>query len=148
MNPLDEAWELLKMGVALPEDVIPLPAHMRGQRVSPQGPVRDPRYYSPSERMEYNVPEDVGVYPATPEDPHHGMSPSPHYATGGGGVGYHAGEGVYEDPAPQYDNEAYVNQLLQSLGGGYSRELLDSLPPNQKTDLLRLILERAQGGGQ
>ena len=147
MNPLDEAWGLLKMGAALPDDVIELPAHMRGQRVSPQGPVRDPKYYSPSERMEYNVPEDVGVYPANPEDPHHGMSPSPWWREGAES-GHHGGEGVYEDPAPQYDNEAYVNQLLQSLGGGYSRELLDSLPPNQKTDLLRLILERAQGGGQ
>ena len=145
MNPIEEAWELLKMGVALPEDVIELPAHMRGQRVSPQGPVRDPRYYSPSERMEYNVPEDVGVYPATPEAPDHGMSPPPWWREGTES-GYHRGEGVYEDPAPQYDTQAYVDELLQSLGGGYSRELLDSLPTNQKTDLLRHILSQAQGG--
>ena len=148
MNPIEEAWELLKMGVALPEDVIELPAHRRGQRVSPEGMVRDPRYYSPSERMEYNVPEDVGVYPANPNDPYHGMSPSPPYTTGGGGVGYHAGEGVYADDSPQYDTQAYVDELLQSLGGGYSREFLDSLPPNQKTDLLRHILSQAQGGQQ
>ena len=142
MNPIDEAWELLKMGAALPDDVIELPAHMRGQRVSPQGPVRDPRYYSPGERMEYNVPEDVGVYPANPEDPYHGMSPSPHYREGGRGVGYHAGEGVYEDPAPQADPN-YLGSLLQSLG---PRELLESLPPEQKTEMLRMILAQAQGG--
>ena len=145
MNPIEEAWELLKMGVALPEDIIELPAHRRGQRVTPEGPVRDPRYYSPSERMEYNVPEEVGVYPANPDDPYHGMSPSPWWREGAES-GYHGAECVSEDPAPQYDTQAYVNELLQSLGGGYSREFLDSLPPNQKTDLLRHILSQAQGG--
>ena len=144
MNPIEEAWALLKMGVALPEDVIRLPDHMRGQRVTPEGVVEDDRYFSPGEGMEYNVPEDVGVYPDNPEDPDHGMSPSPWWREGTES-GYHGGAGVYEDPAPQYDPN-YLIDLLQSLGSGYSREFLDSLPPNQKTDLLRHILSQAQGG--
>ena len=41
MNPIEEAWALLKMGLALPVDVIRLPAHMRGQRVTPEGVVED-----------------------------------------------------------------------------------------------------------
>ena len=65
MSAYSAVYNILKMGVNLPEDAEELGASDDGE---------SRRYKSKSKNEEYDVPHHIGVGDENPDDPHHGFS--------------------------------------------------------------------------
>ena len=78
MSAIDYAWDILKMGVALPEDA-------KGPFDHPDDP--DLHVYESPSRT-FTIPKKTGRYPDNPGDPHHGHGVEPWWSEGGK-RGYH-----------------------------------------------------------
>ena len=128
MNAYDTIYQILKMGVSLPDDSKELRTHRNigdGKR----------KFISESRNEEYHVPHEVGVYPDNPDDPYHGFTPAPFYSSTN--QGYHP-EVTTILHAPDIETESHLTmpsednnvstQMHQQLGAGaHSDSPIDNL---------------------
>jgi len=124
MNALDYAWNMLKMGVALPDDA--------------EGPFDHPDdpdlhvYESPSRT--FTIPKKIGRYPDNPGDPYHGFTPQPWWDEGPKAPGYHP-HATESDPkigasgfeARDWEDHALDANALEGDASSHEQAMMEAL---------------------
>ena len=116
MSAIDYAWNMLKMGVSLPDDA-------EGPFDHPDDP--DLHVYESPTRT-FTIPKKIGKFPENPEDPYHGFGVQPWWDEGGKYPGYHPHASESMPKLVETGDPDEGGELLEA--GDWEEHLLDHEP--------------------